>query len=197
MSGELARQCLVAPKQRAPGQFGRNGMEKGARRIGRAWTLAERHELEAMADHLVFVEDIAQIDDDRRFHQIFQTRQIERPELIPFGDENDGIRPFCDFVGVATRLASGAEACTQFPMGRLVEGEIPHERDGCELGKDRQEGVKGGKRGQRLRGLGRRLAADEAGEIEEWEDDACRECHRELGGKAPGGEVKAGALLTG
>src|SRR6266550_9582975 len=48
---------------------------------------------EAEAAHRFRVVDVSSIDDDRAAHELLDSSHVELAELIPFGDQNDRIRP--------------------------------------------------------------------------------------------------------
>ena len=61
--------------------------------------------------------DVAQVDQDRLFHDRFKAIEVEGPELLPFGDDDQGIRVRAIIGAVANSTAVITSFACSIPTG--------------------------------------------------------------------------------
>jgi len=57
-----------------------------------------------MPRHLGGLVDVAQVDDDRSLHQQLDTVEVQGPELVPFGQDDQGVGALGGFVGAGLEV---------------------------------------------------------------------------------------------
>src|SRR6266545_4686158 len=80
----------------------------------------DRVVLEAEAPHALRLVEVPPVENERAAHQAPQPLQIEKPELVPLGDQGDRVRPLGGIIG---RLAEG-DAGGQEPLGIAIGHRI-------------------------------------------------------------------------
>src|SRR5207248_11068329 len=79
-------------------------------RYGNLARPADRAVLEAGRGHGLRVVEVAAVDEDRAAHRPAQARQVELLELVPLGDQDEGVGVPGGRVGVGAELDRGQQA---------------------------------------------------------------------------------------
>src|SRR6266571_8828515 len=79
---------------------------------------------EAQYAHRFRVVDVSPIHDDRAAHELFDARHVELAELVPFGDQDDRVRPRGNLVGTFQILHLRQEHPGRLHRGRVISSDL-------------------------------------------------------------------------